>query len=78
MKAPKLPRKLKKVVCKISSEIGVGGQGDKMIKQRFGRLTWRERQRYNEDIEAMKGIRRDAFRQACIEVLGEDPETDWE
>lgn len=34
-----------------------------------------------EDLERISKefatIKKDAFRQACIEVLGEDPETDW-
>jgi len=77
MGIPKMSRRMKKIAYKISSEVGLGGQGDNMIEPRHGRLTWREKQRYNEDIKAMKDHRREAFRQACINVLGEDPETDW-
>ena len=74
----KMSRKMKKVAHKISSEIGLGGLGDKMVKPRHGRLTWREKRRYNEDIKDMSEMRHEAFRQACIEVLGEDPDTDWD
>ena len=30
-----------------------------------------------ETVESLIAIHYDSFRQACIEVLGEDPETDW-
>jgi len=77
MRRPKVPRKLKKVIDKVSCEVGFGGHGDRMLKPKFGRLTWRERRRYNEEMKALADVRQQAFRQACIEVLGEDPEEDW-
>lgn len=77
MKHLKTPRKLKKVANKVSCEVGLAGQGDKMLKSKFGKLTWREKQRYNREMKALADVRQQSFRQACIEVLGEDPETDW-
>jgi hypothetical protein len=35
------------------------------------------RRRFEKDKEEWAKIKSDAFRKACIDVLGEDPDTDW-
>jgi len=75
----KQPRKFKKILRKISHYVGIGGNGTSLIdRPRFGKLTWRERQKYAEHIGFVRDLHRACFRKACINVLGEDPETDWE
>jgi len=75
----KRPRKFKKILKKMSYESGLSGNGTTLLdRRRFGRLTWRERRKYGWCLDALKDARRECFRQACINVLGEDPEADWE
>ena len=49
-----------------------------MMRGSCARLTSRERQVLAKEIAEAERIRDEAFRKACIEVLGEDPETDWQ
>ena len=78
MKKRQLNKLLKKAVY---SEIGLTGQGvtafDENNVKRYGRLHPRHRGLLKPIIEAEKVRRKACFRQACIEVIGEDPETDW-
>jgi hypothetical protein len=76
----RLPRKLKKIMDKINYQTGLGGAGEPSLfdVNRHGALTWRELKKYKKDFEEFKTVKRDIFRKACIKVLGEDPETDWE
>lgn len=63
----------------LNYHIGLTGCGPTLLEDKPVRvLTPEEIVQYTELIESEKKIRRDCFRQACIEVLGEDPETDWD
>ena len=77
-------RQLKKIIRQADySEIGFAGQGrptfmdEKGIK-RHGRLHPKHLGRLKKLIEAEKARRKACFRQAVIDVTGEDPETDWQ
>lgn len=78
MKRRQLAKLLRKALY---SEIGFSGQGPSVIDEpfirKYGRLHPRHRGVLRDFIEAEKAKRRECFRQACVEVLGEDPETDW-
>jgi len=49
-----------------------------MMKGSCAKLTARERQILGSEIKEAEQHRDESFRQACIEVLGEDPVTDWQ
>lgn len=70
----------KKIRYHIVGFTGVGQTAfDKNIikRKRIAEPTERQIKRFAEVIEEVKKVRKGAFRQACIDVLGEDPETDW-
>ena len=79
-KKQRIPRKIKKIMDKIDYQTGFGGAGHPSLLDfnRHGALTWRELKKYKKEFEEFKRVKRGAFRNACIEVLGEDPDTDWE
>ena len=75
-------RQLKKLIRKaLYSEVGFSGKGpsllDKAGIKRYGRLHPRHRGVLKSLIEAEKTFRWASFRQAIIDVTGEDPDTDW-
>lgn len=66
----------------VFTEIGSTGNvslPDKSIAKERGlkQLNRFEKWLLQPAIQYEKSRRKDAFRQACIEVLGEDPERDW-
>jgi len=65
----KLPRKSKKVYCKIFSTIIMGC----LRNPKPRKLTWREKQKYAKEIKDYENMHKEAYRQACIVTLGEDP-----
>jgi len=79
VKKRRLPRKLKKVLQKINFQTGLGGAGHPSFLDinPHGALTWRELKKYRKTFDKFKKVKRGVFRQACIDVLGEDPDTDW-
>lgn len=74
-------RKAKKIVAWLNYEIGFSGCGptalDTKPKRNLGRKERVFVQKAKSVIAAEKSRRHDAFRRACIAVLGEDPDTDW-
>ena len=74
-------RKRKKIGRWISYLAGLSGKGPTALDVKPGRkLTWRERIRYNVNglVEELKPLRWNAYRQSCINVLGEGPDEDFE
>ncbi len=74
-------RKAKKISAWFNYEIGFSGCGptlwDTKPKRKLGRKEKIFFQKIKHMIEAEKARRYDAFRMACIDVFGEDPDTDW-
>jgi len=72
-------RRSKKLIQKIDYFTGFAGRGTSLIdKTHCAPLTKREQAKYKKEINSIKDIKWDAFRTACIEVMGEDPECDWQ
>ena len=74
-------RALKKLLGKVSRLAGLTGSGPTLLETHLPRvpaLSRRERAylRRTRLLDEVKAFRRDCFRQACIEVTGEDPD-DW-
>jgi len=63
-------------------EAGFSGTGPTLLdkKPEYPEPTQEERALclYDDFVKTEKVVRWEAFRQACIAVMGEDPETDWE
>lgn len=74
-------RKAKKIGAWLNYEIGFSGCGptalDTKPKRKLGRKERILVQKAKSMLAAEKLRRHDAFRMACIDVLGEDPDTDW-
>lgn len=74
-------RKAKKIDAWLNYEIGFSGCGptalDTKPKRSLGRKEKIFLQKVKRMIEVEKARRHDLFRMACIDVLGEDPGTDW-
>lgn len=61
-------RRFKKILRKIQHHVGLGGHGTTLLdKPVFGKLTWREKKRYRDHIDAVADVHRNCFRRACIE-----------
>lgn len=66
------------IVDALNYHIGFTGQGPTLLDVKPEReLTQIEIEQYRDLIEEEKAFRRGAFRQACIQTIGEDPESDW-
>lgn len=79
MTHPKFPRKMKKAARKLQAHVvGFTGVGPTGLDDTSGpKPTWREKRKYAHAIQEAKKFHQDCFRQACIDVLGEDPD-DWD
>jgi len=76
-------RRMKKLIKKLLDWegvlIGFSGRGKTVFDRelRGARITWREMEILKPVIEQERKRRWEAYRQACIEVIGEDPEMDF-
>ncbi|MBU0613615.1 hypothetical protein KKB10_06455 [Patescibacteria group bacterium] len=75
-------RRTKKALAKILYHNPQGGMLSTLVRYRHRRKplpqpTWRELLAIGSVAEQLRQIHQQAFREACIEVTGEDPETDW-
>lgn len=70
-------RKMKRLFSKLNYEIGVTGCGPTPFDRKPGRkLTSSERVIFGDFIDAEKRRRRGCFREAVLEVTGEDVDED--
>ena len=73
-------RRIKKMLHKVWIISGFTGMGKTAFDpDRIPRLGQREREFIDKRniMHDICKLKKDAFRNACIDVLGEDPETDW-
>jgi len=77
----RIPRKLKKAMKKVidNNIIGFSGRGQTLLDiiVKCAKVTWREMRRLKPLIDTEKKRRWNCFREASIEVTGEDPDTKW-
>lgn len=76
-------RKAKKLGDWLNYTVGFSGVGPTLLdKEPPRKLGRKEKILFNKMLPKVKEVygkaKQDAFRQACIEVLGEDPDTDWD
>ena len=74
-----------KALDKVFERMGISGNRDALVEMRGFRfpelhgqeITFVNNEPQKSFIENEKKRRKEGFRQSCIEILGEDPETDW-
>ena len=75
-------RRARKALFKVLYHHPKGGMLPTLIHTRHPnpppKPTWRECREVGVIAERLRQIHQQAFRQACIDVTGEDPETDWD
>lgn len=75
-------RKAKKIGAWLNYMIGFSGCGptalDPIPDRKLGRKEKQAVQKLYKALETEKARRHEAFRTACIDILGEDPDTDWD
>lgn len=83
----RIRKKLTKQYCAwLNYESGFSGTGTSLldIKPKFSKPKFKDKhgqrlkRKLDTDGEIWAKAKHDAFRKACIDVLGEDPETDWQ
>jgi hypothetical protein len=74
-------RKKKKIGAWLNYLIGFSGQSPTALDVKPSRSLGRKEilllNKYKKVRMEVEQARKDAFRQACIDILGEDPEVDW-
>lgn len=75
-------RKSRKIAEWLSYSIGFSGKGPTLLDEKPKRqLGRKEKIKFNKllkEFQFEKDRRANAFRMACIDVLGEDPDCDWD
>ena len=75
-------RKAKKIGAWLNYLVGFSGSGPSMLddkpKRALGKKEAETVKKFQTAIEQEKARRHQCFRDACMDILGEDPDIDWD